>query len=89
MNVVPRRQETLNWKYKGNFECNLSSVDIDVLKKHHGEACVEVFEGVEFPDKIKACDIFPHMLMFKKIKQGQDKLKDRETLLKEGVLTRD
>lgn len=50
MNVIPLRGETLDWKYKGEIKCVLSSVDIEVIKNHHGSECVEVGKGIEFPD---------------------------------------
>lgn len=80
MNVVPKRGDTLDWKFKGQFKCRLSSIDIDVLKEFHGEDCVTVLDGFEFTKKIHSTQLFQHMLQFKQIKQEQDKakLKDEE-----------
>lgn len=85
MNVIPRRSlnQPLDWKYKGQFQCVLSGIDIDMLVKHHGETSVTIVEcddenkhmHIEFEGKIHSKKLFTHLRKFKDLKQKQDRLK--------------
>ncbi|KAG1001070.1 hypothetical protein G6F27_013219 [Rhizopus arrhizus] len=42
-NIIPKREETLNWTYRGEINAMLTSVDIECLWKHGG--VVEIIAG--------------------------------------------
>lgn len=77
-NVIPNRidKKPLDWKYKGVIKTVLGTTDIEVLRKAFGDDIVEVNDGYEFESKIHSWELFPHMELFKQIKQEQDEFKD-------------
>lgn len=82
MNVIPKRGDKpgvpLDWKYKDEITCRLSSIDIDTFIKYNGENAITVLDGYEFTGLIHSTKLFPHMQTFKSIKQKQDELKDKK-----------
>lgn len=46
-NVLPRRGETLEWDYRGEFECWATHIDLALITRHGGR--VTVHEGYTWP----------------------------------------
>lgn len=46
-NVLPRRTDTLEWNYRGEFECWATHIDLSLITKHGGR--VTVHEGLTWP----------------------------------------
>lgn len=46
-NVLPRRGETLEWDFRGEFECWATHIDISLITKHGGR--ITVHEGLVWP----------------------------------------
>lgn len=82
MNIIPKRSDKpgvpLDWKWKGEIQCRLSSIDIDTFIKYNGSENITVLDGYEFTGSIHSKRLFPHMALFKQIKQEQDELKDKK-----------
>jgi hypothetical protein len=75
LNVIPLRDENtrrLNWSYKGEIQCVLSSVDIECLKRHGG--CVDVHDGIYWEKTTnKLFDQYFKPLIAEKMKQDHYK----------------
>ncbi len=74
--VVPRRDEdveiSLDWNYRGEMKCQLSSVDIDLIIKNGGE--VQIFSGLYWEHSTN--ELFKNYItpfMNEKIKQDKFK----------------
>lgn len=67
--------EQLDWTFKGAFKTFINNIDIETLRKHHGE-CFKVIKGVKFDKVVNGWEIFPVIGHWKDVKQEQDKLKD-------------
>jgi hypothetical protein len=73
--VIPLRVEDkpLNWTYRGEQYCNLTTIDIDSIRKYGGE--VEVFEGIYWEDSSN--EVFNNYIEpFMNMKNEQDVFKN-------------
>ena len=72
-NIIPKRSEKnpLDWKYRGDINCNLCTVDIDCLKRHGSN--VKIHNGYYWEE---SKDIFSKYISIARIeKTKQDELK--------------
>ena len=71
LNIIPQRDEKtrrLNWAYKDEFKCILSSVDIECLKRHGGD--VDIHDGIYWEKTTnKLFDQYFKPLIAEKMKQ--------------------
>lgn len=73
LNIIPNRTEDkpLNWSFKGEIKCSLTSVDIECLKLHKSK--ITILDGIYWE---KSCYIFKDFIeKSKKIKDEQDFIK--------------
>jgi hypothetical protein len=70
---------SLDWEQKGKIECNLSSIDIDMIIKHFGPDAVQIHGGYYFTETIKGAEAFSGCGFFKELKKQQDELKEAKS----------
>lgn len=75
-NIIPLRTDDkpLDWKYNSDFECVLSSVDINCIKDFGG--IVEIYEGVYWEKSSK--NVFKVLKRLEECKTNQDRLKENK-----------
>lgn len=79
-NIIPEKTKEGN-KWDTTNKLNnilISSVKIELLKKHGGDKCVTVREGFYFENHKKSYEMFNPLLEFMKSKNEQDKLKEEK-----------
>lgn len=84
VNIIPKRSKDspLDWTYKGEIECKLTSIDIELIRKYGGE--VIVYHGYYW-DK-KSAGVFKEFITpFKDAKTQQDELKKGKKIIENGV----
>lgn len=88
VNIIPKKtKEGNDWGTKEILKNILiSSVKIELLKKHGGEKCIKVKNGYYFEGKAKSCEFFKPLLELMKMKNEQDKYKEENNPEYNGVL---